>query len=168
MNIDHILTVMNQCQVAYLLIGGVNFLLRHQPVLTYDIDLWIEDTPDNLARCERALAQLQAQWGAAMDDWGPVAQRPSGWLSQQPLFCLASPFGAIDIFRTVAGLDDWQQCKRRAVEGVTGGGVPYRGLCDADMLRCQLALPADEQNLQRIAILRQALGNITNANQAGP
>jgi hypothetical protein len=38
MNIDHILQTFNTCEVDYLLIGGMNFLLRHEPVLTYDID----------------------------------------------------------------------------------------------------------------------------------
>ena len=55
MNVDEILRVFNECGVEYLLIGGMNFLLRHQPVLTYDIDLWIRDTPMNRAvRCGAA------------------------------------------------------------------------------------------------------------------
>ena len=41
MHIDHILKVMNDSGVKYLVIGGVNFLLQHKPVLTFDIDLWI-------------------------------------------------------------------------------------------------------------------------------
>jgi hypothetical protein len=81
MNADQILTTMNQFGVAYLLIGGMNFLLRHEPsLLTYDVDLWIENTPENRKRCESALAALDAEWGATDADWGPVAQRQSGWL----------------------------------------------------------------------------------------
>ena len=34
MNIDRILTELNHHGVRYLLIGGVNFMLRHKPVLT--------------------------------------------------------------------------------------------------------------------------------------
>ena len=34
MNIDHILQMFNASEVEYLLIGGMNFLLRHEPVLT--------------------------------------------------------------------------------------------------------------------------------------
>ena len=33
MNVDHILKTLNAHEVAYLLIGGMNFLLRHAPVL---------------------------------------------------------------------------------------------------------------------------------------
>jgi hypothetical protein len=62
MNVDRILETFNRQQVAYLLIGGMNFLLGHKPVLTYDVDLWVEDTEENLRRCEAALAELDAEW----------------------------------------------------------------------------------------------------------
>ena len=42
MNVEHILRVMQRHQVAFILIGGMNFLLRHQPVVTFDVDFWIE------------------------------------------------------------------------------------------------------------------------------
>jgi len=157
MDVDHILDTMNRHSVECLLIGGMNFLLRHAPVLTYDVDLWIADTPANRRRCEAALAALQAEWGATEDDWGPVAARPAGWLDCQALYCLTSPAGAVDIFRAVKGLDDWAAAYARAVSGVTAGGIAYRGLSDADMLRSQEALPAAEQKPERLLRLRQAL-----------
>ena len=36
MDVERILQTMNGKQVAYLLIGGMNFLLRHEPMLTFD------------------------------------------------------------------------------------------------------------------------------------
>lgn len=47
MNIDRILTELNSANVDYLLIGGVNFLLRHHGPLTYDVDVWICDSEEN-------------------------------------------------------------------------------------------------------------------------
>ena len=47
MNVDTILDTMNRNMVDYILIGGMNFLLRHAPVITYDVDLWIKDTSGN-------------------------------------------------------------------------------------------------------------------------
>ena len=102
MNIDHILRTFADCGVEYLLIGGMNFLLRHEPVLTYDIDFWIRDTAENRDRCDTALRALDAAWGATEEDWRSVAAQP-GWLVRQGVFCLTSPSGAIDIFRTVTG-----------------------------------------------------------------
>jgi hypothetical protein len=36
MDVERFLQTMNGNQVAYLLIGGMNFLLRHEPMLTFD------------------------------------------------------------------------------------------------------------------------------------
>ena len=158
MNVDHILDTMNRTGVAYLLFGGMNFLLRHAPVLTFDIDLWIEDGEENRRRCERALGELAAEWGVADDDWGPVTQKGPGWLDRQGVFCLNSPHGAIDIFRSVKGLDDWNTSRSQAREESTAAGTRYLGLSDTDMLRCQYALDEPQQKRQRIRVLEAAIG----------
>jgi hypothetical protein len=136
MDVDQILATMNDCQVEYLLIGGMNFLLRHEPVLTFDVDLWINDREANRRRCERALEMLEAEWGETDSDWGKVAERGPGWLDRQPVFCLNSPSGAIDIFRSVTGLADWAASRVRASRNMTAGGAAYWGLSDEDMLYC--------------------------------
>jgi len=155
-NTDYILATFNRHGVDYLVIGGVNFLLRHAPVLTYDIDLWIEDSADNRRRCEAALADLQCEWGMTDDDWEPVMGKRTGWLDHQSVYCLTSPFGAIDIFRRVAGMDSWSASRARAEAGTTAGGILYLGLSDADMLLCQLALPEGQRNEARIRHLQDA------------
>lgn len=157
MDVDQVLRTMKECDVAFLLIGGMNYLLRHEPVLTFDIDLWIDDAPGNRRSCERALGQLDAEWGRSDEDWGPVSRLAAGWLDAQPVFCLNSPFGAIDIFRFVAGLTDWSTCRSRAVAERTAGEVEYWGLCDADMLQCQLALDERHRRTQRVAALERIL-----------
>jgi len=157
MNVDHILNTFNQHHVSYLLIGGMNFLLRHQPLTTYDVDLWIEDSPENRQRCEAALAALSAEWGPTDATWSPVAQLPAGWLSRQGVFALHSPHGAIDIFRSVQGLPDWPTSAARAVSEQTPTGIRYHGISDEDMLLCQLALAPPLQNQTRIQYLANKL-----------
>ena len=157
MNVDRILATMHDQGVRCLLIGGMNFLLRHEPVLTYDVDLWIEDTEENRRRCERALASLDAAWGATEAEWKPVAELPTGWLSRQPVFALTTAHGAVDIFRSLAGLSDWQASFADAPLECTAAGTPYRGLSDRDMLRCQEALDPSECKLERVRKLREAL-----------
>ncbi len=159
MNVDHVLQTMNRLHVEYLLIGGMNYLLRHQPVLTYDIDLWIQDSEDNRTRCEQALADLSAEWGMTESDWSPVVEMTGGWLDRQSVFCLTSPHGAIDIFRGVSGLKDWKTCRAQAVSEQTAAGVEYFGLSDADMLACQLALDESHRKQQRIDWLQELLGH---------
>jgi hypothetical protein len=157
MNVDRILETMNRCGVSYLLIGGMNFLLRHGGPLTFDVDLWIEDTEENRTRCERALTELGAEWGATEEEWGPVARISAGWLSRQPVFCLTSPEGAIDIFRSVEGLSSWRDARAEARKEATASGIPYWGLSDGSMLRSQLALKEGDRNQVRIQALRRAL-----------
>jgi hypothetical protein len=161
-NVDEILMTMNRLGCRFLLIGGMNFMLRHEPILTYDVDLWIEDREDNRCCCELALLELGAEWGATEDVWGPVSGLESGWLDRQHVFSLITPHGAIDIFRSVFGLDDWQACWQRATSETTASGVEYRGLSDEDMLQCQLALSEGEQKQDRIRALRDAIDKRQN------
>lgn len=158
MNAERVIEVFQHRRVRFLLIGGVNYLLRHRPVLTYDVDLWIEDSPENRALCEQALADLGAEWGRDDADWAPVKQRMAGWLDGQLVFCLASAAGAVDVFRSVRGLGCWAEAFARSVEVRTASGIACRGLCDEDMLACQMALDESEQKLDRIRDLRRALG----------
>lgn len=156
-NIDVILSTMKRHGCRFLVIGGMNFMLRHQPVLTYDVDLWIEDREENRRRCEEALSDLGAEWGETESDWGPVSRLQPGWLDRQHVYCLITPHGAVDIFRSVVGLDDWQSSGQHAVAEVTALGTNYLGLSDEDMLRCQLALSVAEQKQDRIRVLRDAI-----------
>ncbi len=142
-----------------MLIGGVNFLLRHKPVLTFDVDFWIEDSEANRILCEAALTELNAEWGSTDSEWGPVATLASGWLSRQPVFCLTTPHGAIDIFRSVQGLMGWDTAFAASVSGTTAAGTAYTGLSDADMLACQISLPEETRKLDRVRELQKAMSS---------
>jgi hypothetical protein len=155
MNVDHILSAFNEAKVDYILIGGMNFLLRHSPILTFDVDIWIDDSPDNRTRCEDALARLNAEWGETTTDWKRTSKFAPGWLDRQNVFCLNSPHGAIDIFRSVTGLADWRSSAARAAKETTLRGTSYRGLSDADMLACQLALEPGQRKMERVKFLSQ-------------
>ena len=79
---------MNRHGVRFLLIGGMNFMLRHEPVLTFDIDLWIEDTEANRRNCETAIVELETTWGPTDDTWQPVV------VVVEPAYCLRSCMSA--------------------------------------------------------------------------
>ncbi len=155
--IDDILQVFNDQGVRYILIGGVNFLLFHQPIATFDVDFWIEDSEENRARCHTALVALGASWGPDDEQWRDVKDLPANWLTRQGVFCLTSRYGWIDLFRAVKGLGSWSDSRQRARTGVTAKGTGYVGLCDADMLQCQLALSEEERRLDRVRVLQAAL-----------
>lgn len=156
MNADRILAAFHDQRVDYLLIGGMNFLLRHQPVLTFDVDFWVRDTPANLAKVNLALRELGACWGSTEETWKAVPADPS-WLTRQIVFCLTTAHGAVDIFRAVEGLTDFEGSLTRSSSLLTEAGTPYRSLSDEDMLACQMALAEGERRLDRVAYLRKLL-----------
>lgn len=157
MNVDRILSAFNTASVDYVLIGGLNFLLRHGGPSTFDADIWIQDNDDNLWKVINALQALNAEWGATDASWGPVRSDLS-WLKSQSVFCLVTSAGGVDIFREVRGLEGrYTECKTRATRSKTATGVEFLGLGDADMLQTQLALEAVDQKMDRITALRKAI-----------
>lgn len=158
MNVDRILSEFNAAEADYLLIGGMNFLLRHLPELTFDVDLWVRDETTNLVRANHALRALGAEWGATEELWASVPES-SEWLNRQQVFCLTTKFGAVDIFRSVRGLEDrYDECRATAIRSRTASGVTYLGLSDEHMLETQLALEEKDRKVNRIAVLKRALG----------
>ena len=157
LNVDGMLDVLNHNRVEYLVVGGMNFLIRHEPILTYDLDVWIHDTTDNRARCITALHELGASWGESESLWQQVGLMKGDWLLRQSVFSLLTRHGALDVFRSMAGLISWEESVRQAVVAQTSGGITFRGLSDADMLACQEALDESERKLDRIRILRRAI-----------
>jgi hypothetical protein len=156
-NVDTILRALLEESVDYLLIGGMNFLLRHAPELTFDVDIWVEGGIENLGRLNVALRKLGAQWGATEAEWKDVPEDPR-WLLRQGVYCLTTKHGALDVFREVAGLEGaYVECKARSIATKTAGGIAFQGLADEDMLACQIALPTTQQKPRRIEILREAI-----------
>ncbi len=157
MNVDKILASLNDAQVDYLLIGGMNFLLRHYPELTFDVDVWVRDQPENLERLNLGLRRMGAAWGPTETQWAPVPE-DWRWLARQHIFCLTTDYGALDIFREVWGLENrYDECRAAAVDSKTASGVSFAALSDEHMLACQEALPVAERKPRRMEILRQAI-----------
>ncbi len=159
MNVDRILLTLNEWKVDYLLIGGMNFLIRHLPELTFDVDIWVQDSPENLPRLNQSLRHLGAEWGRTESEWRPVPENWR-WLEGQMVFCLTTSYGALDIFRDVLGLEGrYAECKARGVPTTTAAGVAFTGLSDPDMLACQEALPLPERKTRRMEVLRRAIAD---------
>lgn len=157
MNIDAILKTLNDHEVDYLLIGGVNFLLHHAPELTFDVDVWVADNDKNLVALNTALKELGAEWGPTEQKWGSIPNSID-WLKKQSCYCLTTREGALDIFREVRGLEDqYTACVSRSRSAQTASGISYRGLSDSDMLTCQEALEPGLQKKRRMETLKKAL-----------
>ncbi len=55
---EDLLILLDKHGVHYLIIGGLAFTYHAVPRYTKDMDLWIESTPDNIARTNRALTEF--------------------------------------------------------------------------------------------------------------
>ncbi len=158
MNIDFMLKTLFEKEVEYILIGGVNFLLRHQPVLTFDMDIWIRDSRKNRSKTNEALLLMGAQWGKTECDFGPIAMDPK-WLETQALYCLYTPHGNLDIFREVKGLENrFEECWNESGCFKTPSGLDYRSLSDQHMLECQEVLSEGERKKDRETFLKKIIG----------
>jgi hypothetical protein len=157
LNCQGIFESLNRHDVRFILIGGMNFWLRYEQVSTYDVDIWVDSTSETLRQCEKALADMQAEWGFRDEDWGPVSTKTPGWLQQQYVFCLTTKFGALDIFRGVKGLPEFEVCWQRAGLHRLPTGESYRSLSASDMIACQESIPEGIRKVDRINYLRRYL-----------
>ena len=157
MDVEHILHTLNQHSVEYILIGGMNFLFNHSGPITYDVDIFVNDTSANLIELNFALQDLHCEWGESEDKWGPISHDPN-WLLKRTVFCLTSPDGPLDIFRMVKGLEDgFEASKVRAELRSMPNGEFYFSLSDEDMLHCQTALSPSERSSARVEALQKIL-----------
>jgi hypothetical protein len=150
-------TVLNDHEVRFILIGGMNYFLRYRPVSTQDIDIWIHSSAENSARCEAALDAIDGEWGRTDEDWGPTRLKPRGWLRRQTVYCTITNCGFVDIFCAVSGLASFEECFRRSETVAIAEGVQYSSLSAQDMIDCQLAIPEPFRKLDRIRHLQSLL-----------
>ena len=153
-----LLQSLNKNSVRFILIGGMNYFLRYRPVTTQDIDIWIEPTVENTARCESALNEIDAEWGKGDEDLGPTRLKPVGWLRSQAVYCLLTKCGFVDIFRSVVGLANFEDSWDRAEIATMADGIVFHSLCARVMIDCQLALPETSRKQDRINHLKGLLG----------
>lgn len=157
MNVDLILSTFRRHEADFVLIGGMNFFLVHSPVTTFDVDLWVKDDGETHRRVHHALAELAAEvsFSPKGDDWQLVGDlADESWLRRSAVFGLNSPPGAVNVSRSVTGLDEGYAvlaptCPLRR----TPTGIEFRSLSDELMIKCQLALPKAVRKLDRLRAL---------------
>ena len=71
---EDLLRLFHHQGVRYLIIGGLAFIFHAKPRYTKDIDLWVENEPDNLARANHALADFGSPTLLAENDREQVVQ----------------------------------------------------------------------------------------------
>ena len=96
MNSDfkELLTILNACQVSYLVVGG--YIHYAEPRYTKDIDLWIEPTRENAVRLRDALTRFGG-WVEGMT--------LEHFTTERTMFQIGLPPCRVDFLTSVPGLE---------------------------------------------------------------
>jgi hypothetical protein len=89
---EDILTLFAELEVRYLIVGGLAFIFHAKPRYTKDMDLWVDPSPDNVAKVNRALTEFGSPSLVDVDDPDEILQ-------------LGNAPHRIDILRAVVDLD---------------------------------------------------------------
>lgn len=97
---EDLLSLLHRHEVRYLVIGGLAFIYHARPRYTKDMDLWVDPSPANVKRANRALAEFGSPHILAIDD-------------PQEILQIGLPPNRIDLLRGVEGPAFEDAWKRR-------------------------------------------------------
>lgn len=87
---------LNASGARYLVVGGYAVALHGHPRYTKDIDIWIENTPDNASRVVKALDGF---------GFGSLGLTEADFLAPDQIIQLGYPPNRIDLLTSLSGVD---------------------------------------------------------------
>lgn len=141
-----LLTVLNECQVRYLVVGGYAYIHYAEPRYTKDIDLWIQPAPENAVQLRTALMRFGG-WVEGMT--------LEHFTTERTMFQIGLPPCRVDFLTTVPGLEFEAAYAAKKTADVDGLSIPFISLHD---LITAKRTAGREQDLRDLATLEQASG----------
>jgi hypothetical protein len=141
---EDILDLFAEHRVRYLIVGGLAFIFHAKPRYTKDIDLWVDPSPDNVVRVNRALADFGSPSLINPDDPDEILQ-------------LGNAPHRIDVLRNVVDFDFHRAWKRR-IRG-TYGDAPANWI-DLDSLieiKSRIDHPRHREDVRVLTMVRERL-----------
>jgi hypothetical protein len=90
------LTLLNQHQVHYLIVGGYAVAVHGHPRYTKDLDVWVEVSPENAEKLIRALQDF---------GFGSLGLTEADFLSSDRVVQLGYPPNRIDLLTSIDGVE---------------------------------------------------------------
>jgi hypothetical protein len=136
MNSDfkELLTILNDSQVEYLVVGGYAFIFHAEPRYTKDIDLWILPSRENAVRLRDALVRFGA-WVEGMT--------PEHFCTEQTMFQIGLPPCRVDFLTSIPGLEFASAFRDRVDSDVAGVSVPFLSRMDLIQAKRTASRPQD-------------------------
>jgi hypothetical protein len=146
-----LLAAFAQAQVRYLVVGGYAVGVHDVPRFTKDIDLLIEPTAENVARCAQALQAFGAPAGVvqSMCDAG---RDDVVWLGHAPL--------RIDLLQWIPGVAFAQAWERKTRVEWSGTPVWVIGLDDLIAAKVAAGRPQDKVDAQALRKVARRSGRM--------
>ena len=136
MNSDfkELLTILNDCQVEYLVVGGYAVIFYAEPRYTKDIDLWILPSAENAVRLREALLQFGG-WveGMTLEHFS----------TERTMFQIGLPPCRVDFLTSVPGLEFAAAHRVRVTSDLGGVSVPFVSLNDLILAKRTAGRPQD-------------------------
>jgi len=120
-----LLQLLNKFQVEFLIVGGFAVMKYGEPRYTKDLDVWVNNSPENSARLVRALGEF----GAPLEHDGITAETFPG---RQVVYQIGIAPVRIDILSAITGVE-FPQAWRNIVAS-TFFGVPVHFISLDDLL----------------------------------
>lgn len=145
MNSDfkELLTILNDCRVSYLVVGGYAYIHYAEPRYTKDIDLWIQPTLENALRLRQALVVFGG-WVEGMT--------LEHFTTERTMFQIGLPPCRVDFLTSVAGVEFDSAFAARKVVEIEGLAIPLISL--PDLITAKRA-SGREQDLRDVAGLER-------------
>ena len=130
-------------RVEYLLVGAHAVMFYGEPRFTKDMDLWVNNTADNIARLFRALALF----GAPLE-----GVRAEDFLRSDLVYQIGVAPNRIDIITGMAGVAFPDAWGRRVASSYDG--VPIHVIHRADLIKAKQASnrPQDRLDVERLQL----------------
>ena len=136
MNSDfrELLTILNDCQVEYLVVDGYAFIHYAEPRYTKDIDLWIRPSEMN-AQCLREALVKFGGWveGMTLDHFS----------TERTMFQIGLPPCRVDFLTSIPGVEFDSAYPSRVTADVGGVSVPFISLHELMLAKRTAGRPQD-------------------------
>jgi hypothetical protein len=123
------LSIFNEENVRYLIVGGYALMLYTEPRFTKDLDLWVEPSKDNAARVFRSLARF----GAPLQN-----VTAEDFATKDTFYQIGQPPIRVDVMTGITGVEFEEAWQRRRQSQLAGESVAF--LSREDLIRNKRAV----------------------------
>jgi hypothetical protein len=162
-----ILRVLTRTQVDFVVIGGFAAELRGAPLITNDLDICHDRSPDNLERLAGALHQLGAKLRVAKVEEELPFILDARTLAAGDCFTLVTNLGSLDVLGTPSGTKGFQDLVTASTSVPVAEDLAILVGALPDLMRMKRASPRikDKMHLEVLAALQE---EIEQAEQNAP